>query len=65
MFSEMLQSLLNSGGQARAMQRYTQMNNYVNSLNGQQAIVRNNNMAGNVPLPAKDSVQSFDNVLKG
>ncbi len=64
MFSEMLQSLLNSGGQARAMQRYTQMNNYVNSLNGQQAIVRNNNMAGNVPLPAKDSVQSFDNVLK-
>ena len=64
MFSEMLQSLLNSGGQVRAMQRYTQMNNYVNSLNGQQAIVRNNNMAGNVPLPAKDSVQSFDNVLK-
>ena len=64
MFSEMLQSLLNSGGQARAMQRYTQMNNYVNSLNGQQAIVRNNNMAGSVPLPAKDSVQSFVNVLK-
>lgn len=62
MFSEMLQSLLNSGGQAKAMQRYTQMNNYVNSLNGQQAIVRNNN--SNIPLPPKDSVQSFDNVLK-
>ena len=60
MFSEMLQGLLNSSGQAKAMQRYTQMNNYVNSLTGQQAIVKNNQ----INLPPKDSVQSFDNVLK-
>ena len=60
MFSEMLQGLLNSSGQAKAMQRYNQMNNYVNSLNGQRAIVKNNQ----IDLPAKDSVQSFDNVLK-
>lgn len=61
MFSEMLQGLLNSSGQAKAMQRYMQMNNYVNGLEGRQAIVRNNNQ---VQLPPKDSIQSFDNVLK-
>ena len=60
MFSEMLQGLLNSSGQAKAMQRYTQMNNYVNGLNGQVAQQKNN--VNN--LPPKDSVQSFDNVLK-
>ena len=60
MFSEMLQGLLNSSGQAKAMQRYAQMNNYVNSLTGQKAIVKNNQ----IELPPKDSVQSFDNVLK-
>lgn len=64
MFSEMLQSLLNSSGQAKAMQRYNQMNNYVNSLTGQRAIVKNNNPMGQLELPPKDSVQSFDNVLK-
>lgn len=61
MFSEMLQGLLNSSGQAKAMQRYNQMNNYVNSMTGQKAIAKNNS---NIELPAKDSVQSFDNVLK-
>ncbi len=60
MFSEMLQGLLNSSGQAKAMQRYTQMNNYVNGLNGQISQKNNNANA----LPAKDSVQSFDNILK-
>lgn len=60
MFSEMLQGLLNSSGQAKAMQRYTQMNNYVNGLNGQVAQQKNN--VNN--LPSKDSIQSFDNVLK-
>ena len=60
MFSEMLQGLLNSSGQAKAMQRYTQMNNYVNGLSGQVAQQKNN--INN--LPAKDSIQSFDNVLK-
>ena len=42
MFSEMLQGLLNSSGQAKAMQRYTQMNNYVNGLSGQVAQQKNN-----------------------
>ena len=60
MFSEMLQGLLNSSGQAKAMQRYTQMSGYVNSMAGQKAIVKNNAVA----LPPKDSVDSFDNVLK-
>ena len=64
MFSEMLQSLLNSSGQAKAMQRYNQMNNYVNSLTGQRAIAKNNNPMNQIELPPKDSVQSFDNVLK-
>lgn len=61
MFSEMIQGLLNSSGQAKAMQRYMQMNNYVNSVTGQKALVSKNNQ---VELPPKDSVQSFDNVLK-
>lgn len=61
MFSEMIQGLLNSSGQAKAMQRYNQMNNYVNSLTGQKALVSKNNQ---IELPPKDSVQSFDNVLK-
>lgn len=56
----MLQGLLNSSGQAKAMQRYTQMNNYVNGLSGQVAQQKNN--VNN--LPSKDSIQSFDNVLK-
>ncbi|MGN1152490.1 MAG: lytic transglycosylase domain-containing protein [Candidatus Gastranaerophilaceae bacterium] len=61
MFSEMIQGLLNSSGQAKAMQRYNQMNNYVNSLTGQKALVSKNNQ---IELPPKNSVQSFDNVLK-
>ena len=30
MFSKMIQSMLNSGGKAAAMQRATHLNNYVN-----------------------------------
>lgn len=61
MFSEMLQSLLNSSGQAKAMQRYSQMNNYVNGLNNQ---ISQKTAQANATLPPKESVQSFDNVLK-
>ena len=32
MFSEMIQGLLQSSGQANAMKRYTAMNNYVNGV---------------------------------
>ncbi len=35
MFSSMIQNLLSSSGQASAMQRAVQMNNYVNSINSQ------------------------------
>ena len=34
MFSQFIQGLLNTGGQAQAMQRYTQIANKINSLNG-------------------------------
>ena len=60
MFSEMLQSMLNSGGQAKAIQRYNQMNNYVNGLTGVKTALPTQQPQ----LPAKDSVNSFDNVLK-
>lgn len=62
MFSEMLQGLLNSSGQAKAMQRYMQMTNYVNSMDGKQAITKAH--PTQFDLPAKESVNSFDNVLK-
>ena len=35
MFSQFIQGLLNTGGQAQAMQRYSQITNKVNSLNAQ------------------------------
>ncbi len=35
MFSSMIQNLLSSSGQASAMQRAVQMNNYVNNFNAQ------------------------------
>ena len=35
MFSSMIQNLLSSSGQANAMQRAVQMNNYVNNINSQ------------------------------
>ena len=37
MFSNFIQGLLNSGGQAQAMQRYAQIANKVNNLNPQEA----------------------------
>ena len=59
MFSSMIQNLLSSSGQANAMQRAVQMNNYVNSINSQWAPVSKtpteNNDVQNV---------SFDKVLQ-
>ena len=55
MFSSMLQNLLSTSGQASAMQRAVQMNNYVNKYNDQWIPVENKNT---------NNVQSFDNVLR-
>ena len=61
MFSNFIQNLLNSGGQNAAIQRYAQISNYQNNLNGVQTpqnpldtIYPNNNI--NAP--------SFEKVLQ-
>jgi soluble lytic murein transglycosylase-like protein len=62
MFSEMIQGLLSSGGQANAMKRYTQMTNYINGVpaKADQAALQKSD----VQLPNASSVQSFDKVLQ-
>jgi len=59
MFSSMIQNLLSSSGKSTAMQRAVQMNNYVNTLNSQWTPVEKKN-----DTISKESVQSFDSVLK-
>lgn len=59
MFSSMLQNLLNSSGQANAMQRAVQMDTYVNKYNAQWQPVEKNDQPIN-----QNNVQSFDSVLK-
>lgn len=61
MFSEMIQKMLNSGGQAAAMQRAAQMNRYVN--NYYNAGARPMNPANNILPPSNPGVQSFEKVL--
>ena len=61
MFSEMIQRMLNSGGQASAMQRAAQMNRYVN--NYYNAGARQVNPANNILPPSNPGVQSFEKVL--
>ena len=63
MFSSMLQSLLSSSGQANAMQRAVQMNNYVNKYSDQWVGV-NSNMSSQQVNPNPSQIQSFDSVLK-
>ena len=59
MFSEMIQRMLNSGGQAAAMQRAAQMNRYVNNYYNAGKI----NPANNILPPSNPNVQSFEKVL--
>ena len=60
MFSSMLQNLLNSSGQANAMQRAVQMNNYVYKYNSEWQPAQKN-----VSLPNNNNnIQSFDSVLR-
>lgn len=60
MFSSMLQNLLNSSGQANAMQRAVQMNNYVQKYNAQWQPVEKTA----VTTQNTNNIQSFDSVLK-
>lgn len=64
MFSEMIQSLLNSGGKTAAMQRYASLNNQVNVMKAKA----NQNQISQNPMdtiyPANRNVSAFDNILK-
>jgi len=62
MFSEMIQSLLSSGGQANAMKRYTQMTNYIDGVPAKADFAKLK--SDSVQLPNASSVPSFDNVLQ-
>lgn len=63
MFSEMIQGLLNSGGRAAAMQRASQLNNYVKSGNNVTAHNNINNSLDTIYPPGTNSVQSFESAL--
>ncbi len=56
MFSEMIQSLLNSGGQAASMKRASQLNSYINRTQQKNSI-------DSIYPPSSNNVQSFENVL--
>lgn len=60
MFSSMIQNLLSSTGQASAMQRAVQMNNYVNSINSAWEPASK----GNAQAISKSDIPSFEKVLK-
>ena len=60
MFSQMIQRMLNSGGQAEAMQRAVQMNRYVNNI--YQTNVKQADINTILP-PSNPNVQSFEKVL--
>lgn len=64
MFSEMIQGLLNSGGKSAAMQRASQIDNYVKNvdrqLNPQNRI---NSSLDTIYPPSSNSVQSFEQVM--
>lgn len=55
MFSPMIQNLINTGGQAAAEQRLSQIKNYVNSFDPKSAAIA---------PPSGANVQSFQDVLK-
>lgn len=65
MFSEMIQSLLNSGGKNAAMQRAAQINNYVNNVNRytQTQPTQQANPLDSIYPPGTEKVESFEKVL--
>ena len=62
MFSEMIQSMLNSGGQTKTLQRYAQVRNYIDGVPAKVDMDAIKKASGE--LPSKNSVQSFDKVLQ-
>ncbi len=67
MFSEMIQSLLNSGGQTEAMKRYSSMTNQVNSIKHKLQSPVNQQVSAN-PMdtiyPAGKPVNGFESILQ-
>lgn len=64
MFSEMIQSLLNSGGKTAAMQRSAQINNYMKNVDKQlQAQNTTANSLDAIYPPGSENVQSFEKVM--
>ncbi len=63
MFSEMIQSLLNSGGKAAAMKRASQLNGYVNNINKNSQHQTIQNSLDTIYPPSANNVQSFEKVL--
>lgn len=67
MFSEMIQSLLNSGGKAEAMKRYSSITNQVNSIkNKLQSPVQQAANPMDTIYPANQTpVSGFESILRG
>ena len=63
MFSSMIQNLLSSSGQASAMQRAVQMNNYANNISAQWSPVQKNTAPNGAIIPASNQV-SFEKILQ-
>lgn len=64
MFTEMIQSLLNSGGKAEAMKRYTSINNQVNSIkNKLQSPVQSANPMDTIYPSNRSNVNAFESIL--
>jgi soluble lytic murein transglycosylase-like protein len=65
MFSEMIQSLLNSGGKSVAMQRAAQLNNYTKNANKTSQLQSTQNSLDAIYPPNSNSVESFEKILAG
>lgn len=63
MFSEMIQSLLNSGGKRAAIKRASQLNGYVNNINKRTQQQSIQSSLDTIYPPNTNSVQSFEKVL--
>ena len=67
MFSEMIQNLLNSGGKAAAMERYSSLTNRVNNFKAKlssPAVPQSDNPIDTI-YPNTSKVNSFESILQG
>jgi soluble lytic murein transglycosylase-like protein len=65
MFSEMIQSLLNSGGKSAAMQRAAQLNLYSKNANKSAQVQSTQNSLDTIYPPDSTNVESFEKILSG